>query len=54
MANKTFNVIVTVWLYLRNKTAHGDYTAYSTEQVQLLLTNVQDFITRHPAYGCCQ
>jgi len=40
---------VTAWLDLRNKAAHGDYTAYSAEQVQLLLSSVQDFITRNPA-----
>lgn len=40
---------VTAWLDLRNKAAHGDYTAYSAEQVKLLLSSVQDFITRHPA-----
>lgn len=40
---------VTAWLDLRNKAAHGDYAAYSTEQVKLLLSSVQDFITRHPA-----
>lgn len=40
---------VTAWLGLRNNAAHGDYSAYQKEQVNLLLTSIQDFITRVPA-----
>ena len=40
---------VTAWLDLRNKAAHGHYTEYTKEQVQLFVQSVQDFITRHPA-----
>jgi hypothetical protein len=40
---------VTAWLDLRNKAAHGDYNAYTQQQVQLLIASVRDFITRHPA-----
>ena len=40
---------VTAWLDLRNKAAHGDYTAYTTDQVKLLLSSVQEFMTRHQA-----
>ena len=40
---------VTAWLDLRNKAAHGDYGAYSADQVALLSQGVRDFITRNPA-----
>ncbi len=40
---------VTAWLGLRNKAAHGDYQAYSNEQVGLLIAGVRDFLTRTPA-----
>ncbi|MFH1893780.1 MAG: hypothetical protein ABIK83_13995 [Candidatus Zixiibacteriota bacterium] len=40
---------VTAWLDLRNKAAHGDYGAYTKDQVALLIASVRDFITRHPA-----
>jgi len=40
---------VTAWLDLRNKAAHGKYTDYSSEQVELMLQGVQDFTSRHPA-----
>lgn len=40
---------VTAWLGLRNNAAHGNYSEYTTEQVSLLIDNVQNFITRHPA-----
>lgn len=40
---------VTAWLDLRNKAAHGDYRAYSADQVALLSQGVRDFITRNPA-----
>ena len=40
---------VTAWLGLRNNAAHGNYSEYTTEQVSLLIDNVKNFITRHPA-----
>jgi hypothetical protein len=40
---------VTAWLDLRNKAAHGNYTAYTEEQVSLAIQSVQDFISRLPA-----
>ena len=40
---------VTAWLGLRNKAAHGEYGAYSSEQVALLNHGVRDFISRNPA-----
>jgi hypothetical protein len=40
---------VTAWLGLRNDAAHGDYGNYSKEQVALLISNIRDFIVRHPA-----
>lgn len=39
---------VTAWLDLRNKAAHGDYTAYTSEQVRLMNQGVVNFITRIP------
>ena len=40
---------VTAWLGLRNHAAHGHYSEYTKDQVELFLQGVQDFITRHPA-----
>jgi hypothetical protein len=40
---------VTAWLDLRNKAAHGQYTQYTQQQVELLLMSVRDFVTRNPA-----
>lgn len=40
---------VTAWLGLRNDAAHGNYTAYASQQVKLLIQSVRDFITRAPA-----
>ena len=40
---------ITAWLDLRNNAAHGNYNEYSKEQVRLLISSVQDFITRYPA-----
>jgi hypothetical protein len=39
---------VTSWLDLRNKAAHGHYTEYNHQQVELLLASVRDFVARHP------
>jgi RNA-binding protein YhbY len=40
---------VTAWLGLRNKAAHGEFSEYSKGQVALMVTGIQDFITRNPA-----
>jgi hypothetical protein len=40
---------VTSWLDLRNKAAHGKYSEYTKEQVQLVIQSIQDFMTRNPA-----
>ena len=40
---------VTAWLDLRNKAAHGKETEFTSEQVNLMLSGVRDFITRTPA-----
>ena len=37
---------VTAWLDLRNRAAHGKYSEYTFEQVQLMYQGVLDFITR--------
>jgi hypothetical protein len=40
---------VTAWLDLRNKAAHGRYTEYTKDQVQLMLDGVRNFIVRNAA-----
>jgi len=40
---------VTAWLDLRNKAAHGKYTEYTKEQVQLMISGIRDFMTRNRA-----
>lgn len=40
---------VTAWLGLRNDAAHGNYNAYDSQQVGLLILSVRDFIARNPA-----
>lgn len=37
---------VTAWLDLRNKAAHGKFTEYGKQQVELLLQSVRDFMVR--------
>ncbi len=46
--NKLDQKSVTAWLDLRNKAAHGDYGAYSEDQVQLMLQGVGQFMSRLP------
>lgn len=38
---------VTAWLDLRNKAAHGKYSEYSLQQVELILQGVTEFIARN-------
>ena len=40
---------VTAWLGLRNNAAHGNYSEYTKEQVEILIEGVRNFIARHPA-----
>jgi hypothetical protein len=40
---------VTAWLDLRNKAAHGHYQDYSKTQVELLVSQIRDFMLRVPA-----
>lgn len=47
--NKLDEKNVTAWLDLRNKAAHGSYTEYNLDQVKLLVSSIQDFISRVPA-----
>jgi hypothetical protein len=37
---------ITSWLDLRNKAAHGKYTEYTKEQVDLMYQGVNNFISR--------
>lgn len=46
---KLENKQVTYWLGLRNEAAHGNYGAYSAEQVRIMIEQIRDFITRYPA-----
>jgi hypothetical protein len=39
---------VTAWLALRNKAAHGKYSEYNKEQVDLMIKSVRDFLSRNP------
>lgn len=52
-SSKVYSILdqknVTAWLDLRNKAAHGEYDKYGIDQVRLLISGVQDFITRNPA-----
>ena len=47
--NKLDQKSVTAWLDLRNKAAHGNFTEYTDEQVEITLTGIRDFIARFPA-----
>lgn len=40
---------ITAWLDLRNNAAHGNYDAYTAEQVEQLLAGVTNFMVRIPA-----
>ena len=39
---------VTAWLGLRNDAAHGNYDAYSKQQVVLMIDSIREFIIRNP------
>lgn len=38
---------ITAWLDLRNKAAHGKYNEYTIEQVELMITGIQNFLSRN-------
>jgi hypothetical protein len=40
---------ITAWLDLRNKAAHGRYSEYSKDHVQLMIAGVRNFFASHPA-----
>ncbi|MCG8685603.1 MAG: hypothetical protein MI892_12060, partial [Desulfobacterales bacterium] len=42
--NKLEQKNITAWLDLRNNAAHGDYSAYSEQEVELFLENIRGFI----------
>lgn len=44
--NKLDQKSITSWLDLRNKAAHGKYTEYTKEQVDLMYHGVANFIAR--------
>ena len=41
--------LVTAWLDLRNKAAHGKFEEYTKEQVAVMLLGIKDFIARNSA-----
>jgi ribosomal protein L14E/L6E/L27E len=44
--NKLEEKMITAWLDLRNKAAHGQFSEYTIEQVNNMYLSVTDFITR--------
>ncbi|MFI9102290.1 hypothetical protein ACIGXA_17365 [Streptomyces fildesensis] len=40
---------ITAWMDLRNKAAHGDYSAYDEHQVRLFIDGVRGFMLKYPA-----
>ncbi len=40
---------IIAWLDLRNKAAHGKYSEFTKEQVQLMISGIRDFMTRNRA-----
>jgi hypothetical protein len=47
--HKGDNKSIIAWLDIRNNAAHGKFTEYSNEQVDLMLKGVRNFISRYPA-----
>lgn len=47
--NKSEQKQITAWLGIRNDAAHGNVNAYTTDQVNLFIVGLRDFIIRHPA-----
>ena len=40
---------VTAWYDIRTRAAHGQYEQYQSSQVQIMVSGIRDFVTRHPA-----
>lgn len=40
---------VTAWMDLRNKAAHGDYSAYDKDEVRQFIEGVRTFLMKYPA-----
>lgn len=40
---------ITAWLGIRNDAAHGNYDAYTPDQVNLFIMGLRAFLDRHPA-----
>ena len=38
---------VTTWAHIRNKAAHGEYSEYTKQQVEMMLVFVQGFVAEH-------
>jgi hypothetical protein len=47
LSNKLDQKNVTAWLDLRNKAAHGKYTEYQKDQVELMMQGVTQFMARN-------
>lgn len=47
--SKLDNKNITAWLDLRNNAAHGKYSEYNNEQVNLMFHGVSEFVSRFPA-----
>lgn len=47
--NKLQQKQITAWLGLRNEAAHGNYSTYKKEDVDLMLKGVRQFILQNPA-----
>jgi len=48
ICSKTDQKSVTTWLDIRNNAAHGNYKEYTTDQINIMLMGVTDFISRNP------
>ncbi len=47
--SKTNNKQLTVWLDIRNNSAHGHYDEYSSQEVDYLIQGIRNFIEKYPA-----
>jgi hypothetical protein len=45
----TYQKQITAWLDLRNNAAHGNYIKYTTEEVNLMIAGIRNFLLSHPA-----
>ena len=49
--NKLVQKQITTWAHIRNKAAHGEYSEYNSDQVQMMLLFVQNFAAEYLTYG---